>query len=125
MHENDISFFIRKAIFSVYNALGPGLHPSVYMKALREELEKLGLEVNPEIMVSIEEGCAPTGAGCRVDMLVNGKVLIEVKSVEEVKGFHCYQVLPYLHLSQVRPVMLVNFNTDQIARSIHRFVSHH
>lgn len=124
MHENDISFFIRKAIFSVYNALGPGLHPSVYMKALREELEKLGLEVNPEIMVSIEEGCAPTGAGCRVDMLVNGKVLIEVKSVEEIQGFHCHQVLPYLHLSQVRPVMLVNFNTDQIARSIHRFVSH-
>ena len=121
MHENDLSFFIRKAIFTVHNALGPGLHPSVYIKALKQELEKLGLKVDPESMIFLDEQSAETGAGCRVDMLVSGKVIIEVKSVEEIRGYHFHQVLPYLHLSAVRPMILVNFNTDQIARSIHRF----
>ena len=121
MHEHDISFFIRKAIFTVYNALGPGLHPSVYIKALKQELEKLGLQVDPESMIYLHAEKENTGAGCRVDMLVSGKVIIEVKSVEEIRGYHCHQVLPYLHFSAVRPMLLVNFNTDHIARSIHRF----
>jgi len=119
---HDIPFFIRKAIFSVYNALGPGLHPSVYIRELRYELEKLGLKVDPEAYVSMMRKEESTGAGCRVDMLVSGKVIIEVKSVQVLAGYHSHQVLPYLHLSDARPVMLVNFNTDQIARSIVRFV---
>ncbi len=122
MHQDDISFLIRKAIFSVYHALGPGLHPSVYIRELHLELEKLGLHVDPDLLVLMKEEGENTGAGCRVDMLVNGKVIIEVKSVNEILGFHCNQVLPYLHLSSVRPVILVNFNTNQIARSIRRFV---
>ncbi|HPH30987.1 MAG TPA: GxxExxY protein, partial [Chitinophagaceae bacterium] len=99
MHENDISFLIRKAIFTVYNTLGPGLYESVYITALRHELEKLGLTVSVEMPLPLIYDGIRFEAGFRIDMMVNEKVIIEVKSVEKLAEVHHKQIITYLRLS--------------------------
>ena len=123
MHENDISFLIRKAIFTVYNTLGPGLYESVYITALRHELEKLGLTVSIEMPLPLIYDGIRFEAGFRIDMMVNERVIIEVKSVEKLAEVHHKQIITYLRLSAIKLGILVNFNTSKIADSIHRKVN--
>lgn len=99
MHENEISFLIRKVIFKVYNTLGPGLFESVYVNALCYELQKEGLMIKTEIALPMIYEGIKFEAGFRIDILVNDKVIIEVKSVEKLAEVHHKQVLTYLKLS--------------------------
>ena len=122
MRENEISFLIRKAIFRVYNTLGPGLFESVYVKALKIELEKLGLEVRPEVPVPFIYDELRLDAGYRMDLLVNDLVVVEVKSIESLSEIHHKQLLTYLKLSGKKLGLLVNFNTAAINSSIVRKV---
>jgi len=124
MHENDISFLIRKAIFTVYNSLGPGLYESVYLTALRQELEKLGLTVSVEMPLPLIYKGLRFESGFRIDMVVNGKVVIEVKSIKKLAEVHHKQIITSLRLSAIKLGILVNFNTSKIADSIHRKVDH-
>ncbi len=124
MHENDISFLIRKAIFTVYNSLGPGLYESVYITALRQELEKLGLTVSVETPLPLIYKGLRFEAGFRIDMVVNGKVVIEVKSIKKLAEVHHKQSITSLRLTAIKLGILVNFNTSKIADSIHRKVDH-
>lgn len=123
MNENDISYKIRGAIFNVYNTLGPGLLESVYEAALSYELSKEGLEIKtqPPIPVTYDE--VKLDLGFRLDILVNEKVIIEIKSVEALAPVHHEQLLTYLKLANKKLGLLVNFNTDNISSSIIRIAN--
>jgi len=123
MHENDISFLVRKAIFKVYNILGPGLYESVYVTALSYELQQLDLSVKTEVPLPMVYEGIKFEAGFRIDILVNDKLIIEVKSVENLAEVHHKQVLTYLKLSGLKLGLLVNFNSPNIADSIFRKVN--
>src|SRR5690554_2656944 len=112
--ENTLSYAIRGAIYNVYNALGPGLLESVYVAALRCELFSNGFDVRVEVPIPVIYEGVKLELGFRMDMLVNNKVLIEVKSVENLAEVHHKQVLTYLKLSKLKLGILVNFNTDDI-----------
>lgn len=123
MEENDISFKIRGAIFNVYNQLGPGLLESVYLMTLQYELNKIGLEVQREAPVPVYYDNNKLELGFRLDLLVENKVLIEIKSVETLAEVHHKQVLTYLKLTNLKLGILVNFNVDEINKGIFRKVN--
>jgi len=121
MHENEISYLIRGAIFKVYKKLGPGLLESVYELALEYELRKKGLKVERQVFLPILYDEELLGQ-YRLDLLVEDKVIIEVKSVFELSAIHHKQLLTYLKLSEKKLGILVNFNEDEIANGIFRKV---
>lgn len=121
MHENEISYLIRGAIFKVYKKLGPGLLESVYELALEYELRKKGLKVERQVFLPILYDEELLGQ-YRLDLLVEDKVIIEVKSVFELSAIHHKQLLTYLKLSEKKLGILVNFNEDEIANAIFRKV---
>ena len=123
MTENDISYKIRGAIFNVYNFLGPGLLESVYEEALVYELKQLGLKVERQKEVPIKYKDTILNTALRLDLIVEDKVIIELKSVSELKDIHFKQTLTYLRLLELHLGILVNFNTDNILYSIHRIVA--
>lgn len=122
MTENEISFLIRKGIFNVYNALGPGLLESVYHKVLLYELEDLGLKVKSEADVPIVYHGIVFDCNFRIDILVEEKVIIELKSVKALEDIHFKQLYTYLKLSDKKLGILVNFNSDKILENIKRVV---
>lgn len=123
MDENEISYVIRGAIFKVYNTLGPGLFESVYVAALLFELKKAGLSARAEVPVPVIYETERLEVGFRMDILVEEKVIIEVKSIEGLGQVHHKQILTYLKLTALKLGILVNFNTDDISKSIFRKVN--
>lgn len=95
MTENEISFKIRGAIFKVYNTLGPGLFESVYESALYYELTKLGLKVERQSEITILYDEIILDLAFRIDLLVEEKVIIEIKSVTDLAPIHFKQVTNY------------------------------
>lgn len=123
MDENDISYQIRGAIFTVYNALGPGLLESVYETVLAYVLAENGLDVKQQVKLPIVFEGITLNAGYRIDLLINDLVIIEIKSVEILAPVHHKQVLTYLKLSGLKLGLLVNFNSSNISQSIWRKVN--
>ena len=123
MKENDISYIIRGAIFNVYNNLGPGLLESVYVAALIYELRKEGLKVEKEVAIPVFYENIKLDVAYRMDLLVENKVIIEVKSVENLAKVHHKQVLTYLKITGMKLAILVNFNVDNINEGIFRKVN--
>jgi len=121
--ENDISYIIRGAIFNVYNNLGPGLLESVYVAALIYELRKEGLKVEKEVAIPVFYENIKLDVAYRMDLLVENKVIIEVKSVENLAKVHHKQVLTYLKITGMKLAILVNFNVDNINEGIFRKVN--
>ncbi len=123
MTENDISYNIRGAIFTVYNELGPGLLESVYEAALSYQLRLLGCTVHSQVPIPVRYGGQTLEVGFRIDLLVDNLVIVEIKSVELLAAVHHKQLLTYLRLTGKRLGLLVNFNTVDISRSIYRKVN--
>ncbi|WP_145858610.1 GxxExxY protein [Pedobacter suwonensis] len=123
MDENDISYQIRGAIFTVYNALGPGLLESVYETVLTYVLIENGLDVKRQVKLPVVFEGITLDVGYRIDLLINDLVIIEVKSVETLAPVHHKQILTYLKLSGLRLGLLVNFNSSDISSSIWRKVN--
>lgn len=123
MSVNEISYQIRGAIYDVYKDLGPGLLESVYEEALCFELQQRGLKVERQKQVPIiyKENVLKTEL--RLDILVEDEVIVELKSVEEMKKVFGKQLLTYLRLLDKRLGILVNFNTDNILNAITRVVN--
>jgi GxxExxY protein len=120
MTENEISYLVRGTIFKVYNALGPGLYESAYEAVLIYELRKLNLDVKQQVPLPLVYEEVSMEVGYRVDIWVENKVIIEVKSVENLLEVHHKQLLTYLKLSGTKLGILVNFNTADIGKSIFR-----
>jgi GxxExxY protein len=123
MTENEISYRARGAIFKVYNNLGPGLFESVYEKALAYELVKDGLRVETQVSLPFTYESIRLDLGYRMDLVVEGLVIIEIKSVDSIGDIHHKQLLTYLTLSDKKLGLLVNFNTSEIDKSIFRKVN--
>jgi GxxExxY protein len=123
MSENEIAYQIRGAIYDVYNKLGPGLFELVYENALSYELKKRGLDVKSQVPINIVYDGIDMGAGFKMDLLVEDKVIIELKSVETLALVHHKQLLTYLKLTNLKLGILVNFNTSEINKSIIRKVN--
>lgn len=123
MTENQISYLVRGAIFNVYNNLGPGILESAYEKALIHELKKMNVHVASQVSQPLEYENCYLDVGYRLDLLVENKVIVEIKSVESLSEVHHKQVLTYLRLSILKLGILANFNTDNISKSIYRKVN--
>lgn len=123
MTENDLSYIIRGAIFKVYNSIGPGLLETAYESALAYELKKEGLIIHCQLGLPFHYEAVMLDVGYRIDIMVNDKVIIEVKSVESLVDVHYKQLLTYLRLSDKKLGILVNFNTSKIDDNIKRVVN--
>jgi len=123
MTENELSYKIRGSIFKIYKTFGPGLLESVYVAALQYDLNSEGLNVKAEVPIPVYFNEDKLGVGFRMDLLVENKVLIEVKSVENLAEVHHKQVITYLKLSNLKLGILVNFNVDDINNGIFRKVN--
>lgn len=123
MDENDLSYQIRGAIFTTYNALGPGHLESAYEAVLAYILTENGLQVEQQVQLPIIFNDIELDAGYRIDLLINRLIIVEIKSVENLAPVHHKQVLTYLKLSGLKLGLLVNFNSVDIKNSIFRKVN--
>jgi GxxExxY protein len=123
MTENDISYAIRGCIFIVYNKLGPGLLESAYEAALIFELTKLGLKIGVQVPLPMIYESIKMKVGYRLDLFVEDKIAVEIKSVETLTEVHHKQLITYLKLLGLKLGLLVNFNTADINQSIFRKVN--
>src|SRR4051794_31082517 len=123
MHENDISGAIVDCAFQIHTKLGPGLLESVYEVVLKHEMEKRGFSVVTQQPMPVIWEDVRFDIGFRADMIVNGKVVIEIKSVEAIAPVHPKQLRTYLRLMDLKLGLLINFNVPLIKDGITRVVN--
>lgn len=123
MDENEITGTIIDAAVKIHRDLGPGLLESVYEVLLAHELTARGLRVERQVPVAIEYEGIRFDEGFRVDMIVEGKVLLELKSVESISNAHKKQLLTYLKLTGIRLGLLLNFGEAYIKNGIIRIAN--
>ena len=123
MHENEVARLIVDAAYKIHTTLGPGLLESVYETVLAYELEKRGLEVKRQTPLPVVYEKISFDEGFRADLMVQGKVIVELKSVEKVAPVHKKQLLTYLRLADKRLGLLINFGEALIKDGIIRIVN--
>jgi len=123
MTENDIGKIIVNTAIAVHKQLGPGLLETVYEVILAHELERQGLHAERQIPIPIEYHGTKFNEGFRADILVNNKVIIELKSVESVNKAHKKQVLSYLRLTGLKLGYLLNFGEALMKDGISRIIN--
>lgn len=123
MDENELSYKIIGAALEMHRALGPGLLESAYEAPLLHELKELGFEVRNQLPMPLVYKEVKQEVGYRIDILVENKVIIEVKAVEALAPVHFAQVLTYLKLSDKKLALLINFNVKYLKDGIHRIVN--
>ena len=121
--ENEIAREIVDAAFHIHKAVGPGLLETVYEVVLARELEKRGLVVVRQQPVPVVVGDLKFDEGFSADLIVEGKVIIELKSVEKIAPVHKKQLLTYLRLADKRLGLLINFGSAVIKNGISRIVN--
>jgi GxxExxY protein len=121
--ENEIAKEIVDAAFKVHTTLGPGLLESVYEAVLAHELSKRGLHAERQKSLPVVYENIRLDEGFRVDLMVSDKVIVELKSVEEVAPVHKKQLLTYLRLADKRLGLLINFGEARIKDGITRIVN--
>ena len=123
MTENQLSNIVISGAIKVHSALGPGLLESAYQECLFYELRRAGLGVEKQKPLPLVYGSVKLECGYRVDLLVEGKLIIEIKSVEALTDIHLAQLLTYLKLSNCKLGLLMNFNVVQLKQGIKRVVN--
>lgn len=124
MTENEISKVIVDAAIEVHRTLGgPGLLEGVYEEALRYELQLRGLKVGYQLEVPIKYKGQELGSPLKLDLLVEDKVIVEVKAVSEYNAIFEVQTLTYLRLMNLHLGMVINFGERRVADGIHRVVN--
>ena len=120
---DELSFDIIGAAIYVHQQLGPGLLEKVYEAALLEELSLMGIKYQNQVYKSIDyRGKIISKAYC-IDILVENRIIIEVKSVDELSRLHFKQTLSYLKLTDLRLALLINFNANILKEGIKRIVN--
>jgi GxxExxY protein len=122
MHENEISGIILDSAMKVHRILGPGLLESVYEAVLAHELASRNLRVQRQVPVRVVYEGVEISEGFRADMIVEAKVIIELKSIEQVAPVHQKQLLTYLRLCDLHLGLLINFNVYLLKDGFHRVV---
>ena len=120
---NNISGQIIKGAIEVHKQLGPGLLESTYEGCLIYELVDSGLSVQSQVPFPVKYKGKLIDIGYRVDLLVEGIVVVELKSVERLLPIHSTQILTYLKLNGLKVGLLINFNAQKIKDGIRRFIN--
>lgn len=123
MTENEIGSVVVDSAIEVHRLLGPGLLESVYEGALLYELQLRGLEVLAQIPIDVEYKGVCFEKGFRADLLINGKVIVELKSVEQITAAHRKQLQTYLRLADIKLGFLLNFGVALMRSGIVRAVN--
>jgi len=123
MTENELSKIAFDAGIKVHKVLGPGLLESAYEECLYYELQKYGLSVEKQKTLPLIYEDVKLDAGYRIDLLIDRKLVIEVKSVEALNDLHLAQVLTYLKLSGCKLGLLINFNTVLFKNGVKRVIN--
>jgi len=123
MNENEISYKVIGAALEIHKTLGPGLLESVYEAALAYNLKQLGFDVNTQLPVPLIYKEVKQDVGYRLDLLVENKVIVEIKAIENLAPVHFAQTLTYLKISDKKLALLINFNTKILKDGIHRIVN--
>ena len=123
MHENEISSKIIGAAIEVHKILGPGLLESAYESCLERELQLQEIKVQRQIGLPLVYKDIKCELGYRLDLLVENKVIVELKSVESITDVHIAQVLTYLKLSNKKLGLLINFNMPRLIDGVKRLVN--
>lgn len=121
--ENQIASIIVDCCYHIHIELGPGLIESVYEEVLYHELTSKGLIVERQKSLPVIWKSLKLNLGFRTDLIVNNKVIIEIKSVEEIHPVHPKQLLTYLRLTELKLGLLINFNSPLIKTGITRIVN--
>jgi GxxExxY protein len=122
--ENEIVHQILDSAYRIHSKLGPGLFESVYEAALAYELAQRGLNVSRQFPIPVIYESIQVEAGFRADLLVEGEVIVELKSIEAIAPIHHKQLLTYLRLSNTRLGLLLNFNVPHLKEGITRLANH-
>ncbi len=125
LNVEDISAIVVDAAFHIHKELGPGLLESVYEAVLARALEKRGLHVLRQQLVAFEYDGMHFEEGLRIDLLVNGVFIIELKSVESLAAVHPKQLLTYLRLMRLPLGLLVNFGAATFKDGVKRIANNH
>jgi len=120
MTENELAGIVVDTSYHIHRKLGPGLLESVYQSVLVYELRKRGLQVEFEVPVPVVWEAVMLDVGFRADIIVEGKLVLELKSVEETTRVHTKQLLTYLKLTNCRLGLLINFGTELIRDGMFR-----
>lgn len=121
--ENELSAIIVNCCYHIHVELGPGLLESVYEEILCSELLEKGLEVKRQKALPVFWKDKKLDLGFRTDLIVENKVIIEIKSVQEIHPVHPKQLLTYLKLTEIKLGLLINFNSPLIKTGITRIVN--
>ena len=123
MTENEIAKQVVDAAFKIHTKLGPGLLESVYEAVLAYELKNRGLQVERQRAIPVVYEDVRLEEGFRADLIVEGKVIVELKSVEVIAPVHKKQVLTYLRLTNLKLGLLINFGEELIRDGISRIAN--
>jgi GxxExxY protein len=123
MEVNEVSGAVVDSAMKVHSALGPGLLESAYEACLVRELRKRGLKVECQVSIPVRYEGETLDIGYRADLIVEGCVLVELKSVETVLPIHKAQLLSYLRLSGKQVGLLINFNVEHLKNGIKRVIN--
>jgi GxxExxY protein len=123
LSENDIAKIVFESALKVHRKTGPGLLESAYQECLFYELSKAGLFVEKQKMLPLIYEEIKLDAGYRIDIMINNKVVIELKSIEAIAPVHIAQVITYLRLSGAKLGILINFNVALLKDGFKRIVN--
>ncbi|SRR6266571_4202397 len=123
MTENEVAKQIVDVAFHIHTTYGPGLLESVYEAIMAYELQKRGLRVTRQQPIPLVHETIRMNVGFRADLIVDAKVVVEIKSIESISPVHKKQLLTYLRLADKRLGLLINFNVELIKNGISRVVN--
>jgi len=123
MNENELSFFVIGIALELHKNIGPGLLESAYENALTYDLREAGLDVKQQVAMPFLYKEIKMDVGYRLDIIIENKIIVEVKAVETLAPVHYSQLLTYLKLTNIKLGLLINFNTKLLKDGIHRVVN--
>ncbi|MBF2707354.1 GxxExxY protein [Flavobacterium soyangense] len=123
MSENDISRIVFESALKVHQILGPGLLESAYEECLFYELKKYELKIEKQKLLPLVYEEMKLDAGYRIDIIIEDKFIVEIKSVEALNDVHLAQLLTYLRLSNCKLGLLINFNVNLLKNGVKRVIN--
>ena len=124
MMENEIAVKVLDICFDIQRKLGPGLLESIYEEILKYELEAAGFNVLRQKSIPVVWNTLHLETGFRLDLIVEDKVILELKSVDALAPVHAKQVMTYLKLTGIKLGLLINFNENYLKTGVKRIVNH-
>jgi len=123
IHENDITYKIRGIVYNIHRKIGPGLLESVYEQIMFQEIRDAGLKVERQVSIPVIWNNKKLEHGFRADLIVENKVILELKSVEKLTKVHFKQLATYVKLSNLKLGLLINFFENDINVGIKRYIN--